>query len=367
MTTTIMSNYTFGETAYQEIPAVLASYSFKKIALIGGETALSVAKEEVLAVLEAAGYQVTGVFVYGQDSTQSNIDRLVAHPAVQEADVLFGFGGGRALDTSKMVSLELDKPMFSFPTICSNCAAGTAIAVVYKDDHSLAYYGYPKAPLHIFINTKIIAEAPVKYFWAGVGDGLSKGPEVERAILEAQKRGQELNHAALLGEAIAKSSEFAFYAYGEEAIEDVRQQRLSKGVEEIILSIIVSTAYASNLENQKDFDFVSAHAHAFYNATTTIPRSGTYLHGAVVAFGVMVLHAYYEEDDKLAKVAQFNQSIKLPLTLFDLGLTVNDVEELATFAITTTECRNTPFTKEEFQKAILKAHQYGLSLTSEQA
>lgn len=362
MTTTIMSNYSFGETAYQEIPTVLASYSFKKVALIGGETALSVAKDEVIAVLEEAGYEVTGTFVYGKDATQANIDALAANPAVQEADILFGFGGGRALDTSKMVSLKLGKPMFSFPTICSNCAAGTAIAVIYKDDHSLAYYGYPKAPLHIFINTKIIAEAPDEYFWAGVGDGLSKGPEVERAIIEANKRGQELNHAALLGEAVAKSSEYAFYAYGVEALEDVRANRFSKGVEEIILSIIVSTAYASNLENQDEFDFVSAHAHAFYNATTTIPRPGLYLHGAVVAFGVMVLHAYFEEDEKLARVAAFNQKMGLPLTLADLGLGLEHVDALATFALTTNECKNTPFTKEAFSQAIIDADRFGQSL-----
>lgn len=56
-----------------------------------------------------------------------------------------------------------------------------AIAVVYNDDGSLEGYSYPNRPAHIFINPKIIAEAPAEYFWAGVGDALSKQPEVEYA------------------------------------------------------------------------------------------------------------------------------------------------------------------------------------------
>ena len=37
MTTTIMSNYSYGVDAYKELPDVLKKYDFKKIAFIGGE------------------------------------------------------------------------------------------------------------------------------------------------------------------------------------------------------------------------------------------------------------------------------------------------------------------------------------------
>lgn len=88
--------------------------------------------------------------------------------------MLIACGGGKALDTVKTAAIELKKIVFTVPTICSNCSAATAIAVVYNDDGSLEGYSYPNRPAHIFINPKIIAEAPAEYFWAGVGDALSK-------------------------------------------------------------------------------------------------------------------------------------------------------------------------------------------------
>ena len=52
---------------------------------------------------------------------------------------------------------------------------------MYKLDGSLAGYYYPQhCAEHTFINTKIIAEAPEKLLWAGIGDALSKECEVLR-------------------------------------------------------------------------------------------------------------------------------------------------------------------------------------------
>lgn len=130
--------------------------------------------------------------------------------------------------------------------------------------------------------------------------------------------------------------------------------RTSPAVDEIALSILVSTAYASNLVNQPDFYFNSAHAHAFYNGTTAIKREGEYLHGAVVAFGVMVLHAYYGEMAELETVARFNKSLGLPVTLAEMGLAEADLD--------TNEYRHTPFEGPAFRQAILTADQFGHSL-----
>ncbi|MFM1625943.1 iron-containing alcohol dehydrogenase family protein [Streptococcus mutans] len=363
MTTTIMASYSYGEDCYQEIPEVLKPYHIKRVVLIGGERALASSEDEVRSILVQAGIEVTGSFVYGVDSTQTNIDKLVANPDVQRAEAIFGFGGGKALDTAKMVAKELDKPTFTFPTICSNCSAGTAIAVVYNDDHSLLKYGYPDSPLHIFINTRVIAQAPEKYFWAGIGDGISKAPEVEHAILEAKKKGTaEFPHTARLGEAVALSSKEPFYRYGQQGLEDVRNNKVSRAVEEIALDIVVSTGYASNLVNQPDFYYNSCHAHAFYNGTTAIRREGEYLHGMVVSYGVLVLHAYFDEQEELERVANFNKALGLPIRLQELGLTKEDIPKIVEVALTTNEYRNTPFDPEKFAQAIRTVDYLGQQL-----
>ncbi|MGT2753295.1 iron-containing alcohol dehydrogenase family protein [Streptococcus ovis] len=364
MATNVMANYSYGEDCFQEIPNVMASYHVKRVVLIGGKRALESSAAEVKAVLEQAGIQVTGSFVYGIDSTQSNIDKLVATPEVQEADAIFGFGGGKAIDTAKVVATELEKDIFTFPTICSNCSAGTAIAVVYNDDHSFLKYSLTVAPLHIFINTRVIAHAPEKYFWAGIGDGISKAPEVERAVKEAKKNGLDhLPHTAVLGQAVALSSKDAFYEYGAQGLSDVRNHHASRAVEEIALDIVVSTGYASNLVNQPDFYYNSCHAHAFYNGTTAVAREGEYLHGVVVSFGVLVLHAYFDEQEELERVARFNKSIGLPTTLAEIGLTDKDIQTVVQVALTTNEYKHTPFDPDRFAEAIRVADRLGQSLT----
>lgn len=353
MTTNIMSNYSYGDDCFKEIPSVLRNYNIKSVAFIGGKRALESSQTEVASILGKEGIKITGSFIYGTDSTQSNIKRLEACSQIRTADAIIGFGGGKALDSAKMVAKGLKKNIFSIPTICSNCSAGTAIAVIYNDDHSFLKYGYPDAPLHIFINTRVIAKAPFKYFWAGIGDGISKAPEVEHAILHAKQNAHAtLPHTAVLGEAIALSSKDAFYRYGKKALEDVKQGISSLAVEEIALDILVSTAYASNLVNQPKFYYNSCHAHAFYNGTTAIMREGEFLHGAVVAYGVLVLHAYFNEQEELEKVIRFNKELGLPTTLRDLNLSQDDIPAIVEMALNTNEYKNTPFHPQKFANAI---------------
>ncbi len=46
--------------------------------------------------------------------------------------MVFGVGGGKALDTAKCLCITDDKPVFTFPTIASNCAACTSVSIIYN-------------------------------------------------------------------------------------------------------------------------------------------------------------------------------------------------------------------------------------------
>ncbi len=354
-----MTNYSYGVDAFVDLPQVLHRYQFQKVVLIGGERALAAVEKEVKELLLIGGFTYLGSLVYGKLATQSAIDTLVGYELVQEADVIIGVGGGQALDVTKMVAKECRKNLLTIPTICSTCAAGTGLAVIYNDDHSFAYYGSAQPPLHTFINTRVFVQAPSAYFWAGIGDGLSKGPEVTCAVTNAVDRGFVAPHAAKLGLAIAQSSFDALYQYGFQALQDVANHQVSFAVEEVALAIIVSMAYASNLVVQPEFDLTTCHAHAFYNGTTVVKESRKHLHGAVVAFGIMVMHAYFEEREQLEKIARLNHSLQLPLTLADMSLTVADIPAIVAAAVNTDEYRNTPFEPARFAQAIEEADQFG--------
>ena len=361
MRTIGMSDYTVGEDCFKEIPAALASFQATKVVLVGGERALAAAAPGIKEALAGTDIEVLDTIVYGKDSTQTNIDKLAATPAFIEADVAFAIGGGKAIDTVKTAAKTMDKTVFSVPTICSNCSAATAIAVVYNDDHSLKGYAYPDCPAHIFINPRIVAEAPAEYFWAGVGDALSKQPEVEYAASAGN-----LEHTAELGLALAHTCSEPLFAYGIQGLEDVRAQQSSEAVKRILLDIVVNTGYVSNLTNQDDFYFNSSLAHAFYNATTGIKREGReHLHGEVVSFGVLVLFAYTGNKAELERYATFNKQMGLPVTLAELDLDESHLERIAELAQNTNEWKQAnpaPFSPEKFIEAIKDADAFGREL-----
>lgn len=360
MSTQYFPNYSYGSHCFDDIPEILKTYPYQRIVFIGGEKALASSTDEVRTILTQNNYDITGELIYGKEASMTNIKRLLDEPAVQNADLIFAFGGGKALDTVKMVAKLADKPFMTFPTICSTCAASTTVAVLYHDDHRFDHCGQANAPLHIFINTSVITKAPSIFLFAGIADGISKGPEVAYAMTQAEQSGIIPNHTAKLGRAIALSSEESLYNHGKKLLSSLSQDKANLSLEEVALAIIISTGFASNLENQPTHFYSTCHAHAFYNGSTSVHREGHFLHGMVVAFGVMVLHAYFDNDSDLLKVAKFNQEMGFPTCLADINLTEDDIPTIVTAAKNTLEYRYTPFEDKAFAQAILKANQVGL-------
>ncbi len=358
---TFLPNYSVGETCYHSIPWVTRRFG-KKAVVIGGKTAMSKAKEALLEGIAGSDVTISDFLWFGGNSTYEHAQALCGHEAVAGADMIFAVGGGRAIDTCKVVADRLDKPLFAFPTIASNCAACTALSVIYRPDGSMLEYFYPPAPPeHTFINTKIIAEAPQRLLWAGIGDALSKEPEV---LLST--RGKTLNHSVLLGKQLSMACTSPLMEYGPQALEDCRNGRASLALEQVALDIIITTGLVSNLTVTKEEDYYnSSLAHAFYNGSTVIPGVERHLHGELVSFGVLCLLTYDKQYQERERYARFNQSLGLPVCLKDLDLEEKNLPALADRAAQTLEWSCVPYEmqKEAFIQAILEADAFGKSLS----
>ncbi len=354
-----LPHYSIGPDAYSLISDVLRPYG-KRVVVIGGETALAKASPTLLPALEAAGATVLETMVYGKDATVANIQKIVDSPAAQEADVIFAVGGGRACDTVKSAADIMGKPCMTCPTVASNCAPITAVAVIYKDDGSLDHYHFGKScPDHCFINTSVILDSPQELFWAGLGDALSKQIEVLFAA-----RGKSLFHTPLLGVHVAQACQGPLLELGVEAMNDMKAGELTHAFTECVLDIIVSTGVVSNLVTHTEYYYNSSLAHCFYNASMVLPSAHKHLHGEVVSFGNLVLLAYDGQDALLEKFLAFNRELGLPVTLGELDIDEAGLEKLLEAAQNIKEwtCTPTPATVEKYREAILQVDAMGQNL-----
>lgn len=356
--TVMLPNYSVGEGCYKEIPT-RARFLGKKAVVIGGKTAMSKAKKKLLKGIEGSDMCITDFVWYGGNSTYENGNALMEKDVVKDAEIIFGVGGGRACDTAKYVADKLDKPLFCFPTLASNCAAVTAISVIYNPDGSLREYYFPKIADHTFIETSIIADSPENLLWAGIGDALSKECEAVFSSSEA-----ELTHSAMMGVEISHVCTEPLLKYGEQAMKDIRSKKASHALEQVALDIIISTGLVSNfVTHLPEYYYNSCLAHCFYNGFTALPVSEHHLHGEVVSFGVLVQLNYAGEKERMKRVCEFNYRLGLPVTLKQVDVKEEDLETIAEKAQYTTEWKFKPknkgITKESFLQCLKDTDAYG--------
>ncbi len=337
-----------GTNAYDSVEEYCKDYG-QKVAVLGGEKALAASKKKLKAALDGSSLTVTTVEVYGKDATFSNVERLKALKEVQEADMIFAVGGGRALDTVKLVARDLEKPFFTFPTLASVCAATTSVSVMYHDNHEMAGLAFTQAPAnHCFIDTQVIAEAPVEYLWAGIGDASSK--EVEASF---SARGKDLSFTNRLGVNVVKGTNQKLMEQGKEALEAAQDQQANQALQDVVLEILGTTAYTSVLV---DNDYNSNMAHAFYYGYTVLPQAERHLHGEVVSYGVLLLLTMDGQYEYRNQLMDFMKAIALPTTLADLEITSDrEVEKILDKAMTMDDLTCSPYeiTRDMFKQAIM--------------
>lgn len=305
------ANYTIGENAYGQVPQVCLPFG-KRIFLIGGRRAMDAAEGLLGKALEGSGLVVLESVEFGADCTYRTIDRWAQRAKELGADMIFGMGGGKALDTAKGAAERAGLPVFTFPTIAATCAATTALSVVYREDGNFdSFYFYDKPARHCFINTRVIADAPCEYLRAGMGDTMGKFFECHFAA-----RGDHLDHSSALGREISNLCYGPLLEHGVQALVDCRRHEPSFALQQAVLANIVSTGMVSLMVLD---DYNCAIAHSVYYGLVLLPGfEEKYLHGDVVAYGVLVQLAVDKDWDRMREVKGFMKELGIPSTLREM-------------------------------------------------
>lgn len=310
------SAYTIGSDAYKNVAQECGIYG-KRILLIGGKKAMNAGVPKLEAAFEGTEFVIVDKLIHKGEATYSAVDKYTQIAQEKEIDMIFGMGGGKALDSAKGTAQKGGYPIFTFPTIAATCAATSALSVMYNEEgHFVNFYDFPKPPLHCFIDLDIIAHAPAEFLRAGMGDTIGKHFECHFSA-----RGDELAHSSYLGREISNLCYKPLAKHGVSGLKDCQNNVVSDALAESVLANIISTGLVSLMVNN---EYNSAVAHATYYGLVSVPGfEEENLHGDVVAYGVLVQLAIDGNMEQCLELKAFLEELGIRTNLKDMGVTLS--------------------------------------------
>ena len=194
---------------------------------------------------------------------------------------------------------------------------------IYNDDHSFdKYLFYPTNPDAVMVDTTVIANAPVKFLIAGMGDALGTYFE-GRASIRTESASLEGTGITRAGQALARLCYDTLREYGKQAVEACKVHAVTPALENIVeANVYLSGVGADNVN--------CAAAHSFYNGVTSLGIAHAD-HGCCVALGTLVqLILEGVPKEEFEEVQNFCMEVGLPVTLEEIGVTA--VEQVETIA-----------------------------------
>ncbi|UKJ63729.1 glycerol dehydrogenase [Cellulosimicrobium cellulans] len=263
---------------------------------------------------------------FGTYATAAEVDRLAREIDELGADVVVGIGGGSVIDAVKAAGHLRGIRWVSVPTVASTDAPCSALSVIYTEEGAFEEYRFfPHNPDLVLVDTGLVANAPVKFLVAGVGDALATWIEA-RAVAEANASTMAGGLPLVTGTALAQLSWDILWENALPAIDAVTNHLVTPAVEKVV--------EANTLLSGLGFESGGlAAAHAIHNGLTAAPQTHGLTHGQKVNIGsVTQLVLEGAPTEEIEEFVRFTTRVGLPNTLTEIGLTTADVHDLTRVA-----------------------------------
>ncbi|MFB8787953.1 MAG: iron-containing alcohol dehydrogenase family protein [Potamolinea sp.] len=301
----------------------------KRPLVVGGDRTLATLTPKLQPVLEQQQLSYS-LASYSPDCSEASLTLLREAVASHQADLIIGIGGGKALDTSKLLAYQCRLPIVTVPTSAATCAAWTALSNVYTDAGAFLYdVALNRCPDLLVLDYSLIQTAPQRTLVAGIGDAIAKWYEASVSsgsspltlIIAA------VQQARVLRDILFQKSAEALKEPGSEAWREVVDAT-------VLLAGVIGGLGGAQCR--------TVAAHAVHNGLTHLPAAHDALHGEKVAYGILVQLRLEEmlQGNQLAACARqqllkFYGEIGLPKSLDDLNLgniTLRDLRQAAEIA-----------------------------------
>jgi len=284
----------------------------KKISLISGTNVQKVLRKRIENSLKLKKIQF--IWHTSIDNQIKSLNQIQKDVKKDNSDLIAGIGGGRSVDTAKLISYNLDKPFVSLPTAASHDGMASPFVSVKSDKpHSIV----ASAPMGVFVDIDVIKKAPTELLASGCGDLIANIIAVKDWQLGHKKKNEYYGrYAADLATMSAKivmenSSRFA-----------------KKGLDaRVIVEGLISAGVASCIAGSSRP--CSGSEHLFSHALDKI-APGIGLHGEKCGIGSIMMAKLHRQDWK--KIVKTLKDVGAPTTAKQIGLKPDVIIKALTIA-----------------------------------
>lgn len=301
----------------------------KRPLIIAGNQTLALLKPKLQPILKEQGL-VSQWVSYCPDCSETSLKSLRQAVQDHKADLVIGIGGGKAMDTAKLIAFQTQLPIATVPTSGATCAAWTALSNVYSNEGAFLYdVPLSRCPEVLILDYELVQTAPQRTLVAGIGDAIAKWYE---ASVSSGHSHQTLTIAAVQQARVLRD---ILFQKSTSALQDPGGQDWQEVVDATVL-------LAGVIGGLGGAQCRTVAAHAVHNGLTHLSACHGMLHGEKVAYGILVQLRLEEivQGNQLAATARqqllkFYSDIGLPQSLSDLGLgntTLTDLQHTAELA-----------------------------------
>jgi glycerol-1-phosphate dehydrogenase [NAD(P)+] len=277
----------------------------KKISLICGINVEKILKKKIEKSLKLK--KIRFVWHRSKDNQIKTLNQIQKDVKKDGSDIIAGIGGGRSVDSAKMVSFNLDIPFVSVPTAASHDGMASPFVSVKSDKpHSIV----ASAPLGVFVEIDVIKKAPTKLMASGCGDLIANIIAVKDWQLGHEKTGEYYGmYSADLAMMSAK------------IVMENSQKYSKKGLDaRVIVEALISAGVASCIAGSSRP--CSGAEHLFSHALDKI-APGKGLHGEQCGIGSIMMAKLQGQDWK--KIVKTLKEVGAPTTAKQIGLKEKEV------------------------------------------
>jgi len=284
----------------------------KKVSLISGINVQKVLRKKIEKSLRSK--KIKFIWHTSKDNQIKLLNQIQKDVKKDNSDLIVGIGGGRSVDTAKLISYNLGKPFVSLPTAASHDGMASPFVSVKSDKpHSIV----ASAPMGVFVDIDIIKKAPAKLLASGCGDLVANIIAVKDWQLGHKKKkeyyGRYAANLAMMSAKIVMENSSEFSKKGLDA--------------RVVVEGLISAGVASCIAGSSRP--CSGAEHLFSHALDKL-APGVGLHGEKCGIGSIMMAKIQGQDWK--KIIKTLKDVGAPTTAKQIGLKPDVIIKALTIA-----------------------------------